>query len=101
MTDIREDWDNMHDSMRVVPKSKASHTSAAHCRQACEADKLCLQYAYDGATCALSRHVRLGKERMSEENGSRKSTCGWMVDRIRAWTSKHQCTSAHWVRSNP
>jgi hypothetical protein len=101
ITSILEDWDNTDDSRKIYPANKASYTSFEHCKIACEADKLCFQFVYDGTACALSHHIRLGKERSPEENGTQRYISGWNMERIREWTMKNNCASAHWVRSNP
>lgn len=98
---VLEDWDNTHESMKFYPTKKASHTSFEQCKVACEANKLCFQFVYDGTTCALSNHIRLGRKRLPEENGARRYTSGWSIERIREWSMKTDCASAHWVRSNP
>ena len=100
-TSILEDWDNIDDSMKIYPTNKASHTTFEDCKVACEADKLCFQFVYDGATCALSYHIRLGRKRSPEENGAQRYISGWNMERIQDWTTKTNCASAHWVRSNP
>lgn len=98
---VLEDWDNTDESMKIRPKTKASHISVGHCRIACEADKACFQFVYDGATCALSHHIRLGRERAPEGEGERRYISGWSQARIQDWTTKTTCTSARWVKSNP
>lgn len=97
----REDWDNMHESMKIFPKHKASHTSFENCKAACEMDSSCFQFVYDGTTCALSDHIRLGNKRLPEENRAQTYRSGWMVGRIRDWAMKTHCASAHWLHSNP
>lgn len=97
----REDWDNIHESMKVSPKHRASHNSFENCKIACERDKSCFQFVYDGTTCALSDHIRLGGTRPPGENGEQKYRSGWMVERIQDWTMKPHCASAHWLHSNP
>jgi hypothetical protein len=101
ITSILEDWDNTDDSRKIYPANKASYTSFEHCKVACEADKLCFQFVYDGTACALSHHIRLGRKRSPEENGTQRYISGWNMERIREWTMKTNCASAHWVRSNP
>lgn len=97
-----EDWDNADESMKICPRNKASHTSFGSCRAACEADKLCFQFVYDGSVCALSHHIRLGRKHSLEgDSPAQKYISGWNMERIIDWTSKTDCTSAHWVRSNP
>ncbi|KAF8853717.1 glycosyltransferase family 31 protein, partial [Acephala macrosclerotiorum] len=101
ITSILEDWDNTDHSRKIYPANKASHTTFEHCKAACEADKLCFQFVYDGTTCALSYHIRLGRKRSPEENGAQRYISGWNMERIQDWTMKTNCASAHWVRSNP
>lgn len=101
ITPVLEDWDNTDESMKIYPTKKASHKSFEQCKVACEADKLCFQFVYDGTACAFSYHIRLGRERSPERIGARKYKSGWNVERIRDWTMEHSCASAHWVRSNP
>lgn len=95
----RKDWDGIHDSMKIFPRYTASHTSFENCKAACERDNSCFQFVYDGTTCALSNHIRLGGKRPPEENRAYRS--GWMIERIRDWTTKTHCASAHWLHSNP
>ncbi|KUJ17074.1 glycosyltransferase family 31 protein [Mollisia scopiformis] len=103
ITSILEDWDNTDDSMKIYPTKKASHTTFDDCKGACEADKLCFQFVYNGTTCALSHHIRLGRARSSKGDGygAQRYISGWNVERVRDWTMKTDCASAHWVRSNP
>jgi hypothetical protein len=101
ITSILEDWDNTDDSRKIYPANKASHTTFEHCKVACVADKFCFQFVYDGTTCALSHHIRLGRQRSPEENGTQRYISGWNMERIQDWTMKTNCASAHWVRSNP
>jgi len=100
ITGILEDWDNTDDSMKIYPRNNAPHTTFEYCKLTCEADRFCFQFVYNG-TCALSNHIRLGRKREPEENGTQRYISGWNMERIRDWTMKTNCTSAHWVRSNP
>lgn len=101
LTAALEHWDNTHESMKIFPTKKASHTSFGHCSIACEADRLCFQFVYDGKKCALSHHIRLGGRRSPEETGTQRYVSGWNLDRIQDWTTSNDCASAYWVRSNP
>lgn len=97
----RENWDNIHSSMKISPKSMAAHSSFQNCKTACELDSSCFQFVYDGTTCALSDHIRVGSKRSPEENSARTYISGWMIERIRDWAMKTHCASAHWLHSNP
>ena len=101
ITSILEDWDNTDNSEKIYPANKDSHTTLERCKVACEADKLCFQFLYNGTTCALSHHIRLGRKRSPEENGAQRYISGWNVERILDWTMKTDCARAHWLRSNP
>jgi len=101
MTSVLKDWDNTEEIMKIHPTKQIAHTSFAHCQIACEADNSCLQYIYDGSTCALSQRIRLGRQRLPGKKEARRYLSGWNTKRIQQWTAENQCASAHWVRSNP
>lgn len=101
ITSVKMDWDNIQEDLKIYPAKKASHTSFEHCKAACEADKLCLQFVYDGTECALSHHIRLGGQRQPRNNEMHRYTSGWNIERIWDWTKNTNCASAHWVKSNP
>ncbi|RFU34457.1 hypothetical protein B7463_g1835, partial [Scytalidium lignicola] len=96
ITSILEDWDNIDDTMKIYLTNKASYKTFEHCKVACEADKLCFQFVYNGTSCALAHHIRLGRKRLPEENGAQRYISGWNMERIRDWTMKTNCASAHW-----
>jgi hypothetical protein len=97
----RGDWDNIQESMKIFPKYAASHISFETCKAACELDSSCFQFVYNGTTCALSDHIRVGSKRSVEGNPAQTYVSGWMIERIRDWTMKTHCASAHWLHSNP
>jgi hypothetical protein len=100
---MRKDWDNTDEDWKIYPynNKKASFASFEQCAAACEADKLCFQFVFHGTTCALSHTIRLGRERLEEQEGAEQYISGWNIERIRSWTAETKCASAHWVRSNP
>nr|POF06243.1 hypothetical protein CFP56_75538 [Quercus suber] len=86
------DAEDMQDLWHWVEDWKVRTTSMV----ACEADKLCFQFVYDGTTCALSHYIRLGRQRSPGEHEAQRYTSGWNVGRIRDWTLKTGCASARW-----
>ncbi|KAF4609607.1 hypothetical protein G7Y89_g15848 [Cudoniella acicularis] len=99
LTATREDWENIEEA--PPENTKTSYKSFEYCKAACEADKRCFQFVFHGTTCALSHTIRLGRERLPENEGDDRYFSGWNMERIREWTSKTECENAHWVQSNP
>ncbi|PBP25962.1 hypothetical protein BUE80_DR003096 [Diplocarpon rosae] len=92
----RDDWENTQD-----PHNTWTKESFEDCKAACEADPDCFQFVFHGKTCKISHSIRLGRPHKTDQPSDERYFSGWNMTRIRDWTSKTQCESAHWVHSNP
>jgi hypothetical protein len=98
LRDRREDWTNMSED--VAYQGLPAGISFEACQTACERDSACLQFEHVGDTCSISYSIRLGHEDVG--TSTRRSTSGWMLDRIQAFEAKHSpCDGAHMVHANP
>ncbi|CAI6336098.1 unnamed protein product [Periconia digitata] len=92
-----DDWTNL--SEKVIGPA----TTVDACRAACARDKKCIQFEYVGESCRISHGVRLGYAHPPTPEDDRKTTAGWMVERIPAFKQlqSRRCKGAHLVRADP
>ncbi|KAH6606752.1 glycosyltransferase family 31 [Trichoderma cornu-damae] len=107
---IRPDWDNLSDDVLYLnessnmhdgnqlrkakkqglsPLEKMAHSSFDGCRQACEADKACLQYRFHRGICGFSWRIKHGHPRPKEGHTLDRWMSGWDVGKIQAWVREH------------
>ena len=80
LPDALQEWDNLS----WDGEDKLESIDA--CRHACEDDKECFQFSYDGETCHFGHSIHLGEYKPSD-NG-RKWRSGWLKDRINEWVDE-------------
>ncbi|KAL7798237.1 glycosyltransferase family 31 protein [Trichoderma ceciliae] len=106
----RPDWDNlsddvfylnassnMHDDEQLrrakkkglSPLEKTAHLSFDNCRQACQADKACLQYRFHHGVCGFSWKIKHGYPKPKEDHILDRWMSGWEVEKIQAWVQEH------------
>lgn len=120
LTKSRAYWDNMSqdkvltaDPNRHMSVNETRATQAPDgCRLFCESREACLQWRFQGRTCAMGHAVRLGFEQdrtgwtepltVKGKAGFRREiiTSGWIVDRIEAATRELGPCEAKWIVAN-
>ncbi|KOS18241.1 Beta-1 [Escovopsis weberi] len=106
----RTGWDNGDWNGWIADDGKDIESFDA-CREACVADKGCVQFNWrgrDARKCLLMRTFRYGSKRdaetMMEQDGDRGGkerwvdfTAGWLGERMEQWRTKKTCDVVEWV----
>lgn len=115
-TDSRDDWNNVSKDVTLlnraptreerdtaVPDEEKSdveavaHTSFEKCRAACKAMPECFQFSFvKEEKCALSKSFKIGYPASRAEDPEKKTTSGWLTERIKMWIEKQGECEAKW-----
>lgn len=93
------DWDGKNDEEKqelwdsLSETEKGSVESIERCREACEEDKDCIQWAWHPGTCKLHHSIRMGVAVEPKE----KTISGWMLERVDEFKkAKGECGDVQW-----
>lgn len=115
-TDARDDWNNgsrdviyldraptEEEKSITVPDAKKSdveriaHASPEGCRAACKATPGCFQFSFlHEGKCSLGKSFKIGYPAAAQEDGAKRTTSGWLTERIRGWVEEQGECEAQW-----